>query len=137
MPIRRSDWADIWLEVAAAVAKRSSCTRSAVGAVVVDGNWNTYVGYNGPPSRATNCNEGGCPRGRLSFKDLPSGHPFETPEGHCTAVHAEMNALGKFLASKVLVSEDTALYSTREPCEVCWREILAAGFTEGQVFWSR
>jgi deoxycytidylate deaminase len=48
----RASWQDTWLEVAFAIAKRSSCTNRQVGCVIVDTtNRPVATGYNGPPGR--------------------------------------------------------------------------------------
>lgn len=137
MPLRRrADWPEVWLGVAQAVAGRSSCVRAQVGAVVVVDNQLTYVGYNGPESGETNCDQGGCPRGQKSFEELPSGAAFNGREGFCTAVHAEINALQKYLRVHIDVTSRAVLYTTREPCHQCWTQLLAAGFTVNQIVWS-
>lgn len=121
--------------MARAVAPRSSCIRSQVGAVIVRDNMWTFVGYNGPSKGKPNCDKGGCPRGRKSFEELPSGAAFDMDEGFCTAVHAEINALSKFLAV-MSVTPSTMLYTTREPCAGCWQKLLSAGFLVSQVVWA-
>lgn len=118
------------------MANRSSCVRSQVGAVIVVDNRDTYVGYNGPESGAVNCDEGGCPRGKKTFDELPSGAAFNGRAGFCTAVHAEINALRKYMAaSRVGVTSKAVLFTTREPCHQCWTQLLAAGFTVNQIVW--
>lgn len=142
MDSSRADWSEVWLDVAAAVAKRSSCRRSKVGAVLVFMNEDTYVGYNGPRKGELNCDQGGCPRGLKSFEELPSASSF-SGEGKCTAVHAEMNALLKFQHShqtvhaqvRRLILSHSVLYTTREPCEDCWYHIKRASMTAAQVVW--
>lgn len=131
----RADWPTVWLGVAQAVASRSSCIRSQVGAVVVVDNQETYVGYNGPESGETNCDKGGCPRGRMTFEELPSNSPFDITEGYCSAVHAEINALRKYLKVHRIVTSKAVLFTTREPCHMCWTELLKAGFTGNQIVW--
>jgi len=121
--------------VAQAVAGRSSCCRSQVGAVLVVDNYWTFVGYNGPESGRTNCDDGGCPRGLLSFEQLPTGSRFDG-DGECTAVHAEINAAMKYFRHYKLVTPDVMLYSTREPCERCWDELDRMGFMRDQIVWS-
>ena len=106
-----------------------------MGAVVVVDNQETYVGYNGPESGEINCDKGGCPRGRKSFNELPSGAPFNSLAGLCTAVHAEMNALRKYLKAHPDVTSKAILYTTREPCQGCWMRLLTAGFTVNQIVW--
>lgn len=142
MDSSRAEWSEVWLGVAAAVAKRSSCSRSKVGAVLVFMNSETFVGYNGPPSNMLNCDQGGCPRGRKSFEELPHAAPF-SGVGSCNAVHAEMNALIRFQHSHQsthrsvlrLMLEHSVLYTTREPCERCWEQIRRAHLRRDQVVW--
>ena len=142
MDSSRADWSEVWLDVATAVAKRSSCGRSLVGAVLVLMNVDSYVGYNGPRKGELNCDQGGCPRGLKSFEELPSASSFDGV-GRCTAVHAEMNALLRFQHSnqtthvsvRRLMLSHSVLYITREPCEDCWHQILRTGMTRDQVVW--
>ena len=132
----RADWREVWLSVASAVAMRSSCSRDQVGAVlVVDNYWN-FVGYNGPISGRPNCNIGGCPRGLLTTEQLPHGAAFDGA-GACEAVHAEINALIKYSRHHEHVSGNVMLYTTREPCENCWDELLKFGLVREQIVWSK
>lgn len=125
------------------MAKRSSCARSQVGAVLVVDNFWTFVGYNGPEAGRTNCDEGGCPRGLLTNEQLPHGARFDGV-GECCAVHAEINAMLKFqhhywsTDKEVfkLILETCVLYTTREPCEKCWPDIRKWLRTD-QVVWSK
>lgn len=105
-----------------------------MGAVVVYDNYETFVGYNGPKSGLLNCNDGGCERGKLSAEQLPSGAPF-SGHGKCSAVHAEINAAAKYLKLHISVRPLAMLYSTREPCELCWAELYRIGFTSDQIVW--
>lgn len=141
MDSSRADWSEVWLDVARAVAKRSSCSRSKVGAVLVFLNEGTYVGYNGPKPGALNCDQGGCPRGLKSFEELPTAAPFRGL-GRCNAVHAEVNALLRFhhahqVSASVarLMLSHSVLYVTREPCEGCWTEIYRSRLRRDQVIW--
>lgn len=137
MYTRRAEWSDVWMDVATALARRSSCIRSRVGAVIVHDNYRVWPGFNGPPPGHLNCDRGGCPRGNKSFSELPSGSSFSSPQGFCTAVHAEMNAKKKFLDAGMTVDSKTFIYTTREPCAGCWTGLLDIGFLRPQVIWSR
>lgn len=132
----RDDWVKVWMGVAVAVSGRSSCKRSQVGAVLVANNYWTFVGYNGPKSGRPNCDIGGCPRGLLTFDQLPTGARFDG-DGECEAVHAEINAVMKYLRHYKQITPDVMLYSTREPCEKCWDELIELGFMRDQVVWSK
>lgn len=130
------------MNVARAVAPRSSCSRSQVGAVLVWRNEQIFVGYNGPKSGQPNCDTGGCPRGLKTFDEMPSGSPFDGPV-ICTAIHAEINAWIKFKIFMLAlnkhdmndVAEDCVLYSTRKPCEMCWDE-LGQVLKPEQIVWA-
>ena len=129
------------MNVARAVAPRSSCIRSQVGAVIVWRNEQIFVGYNGPKSGHPNCDIGGCPRGLKTFEEMPSGSPFDGPVA-CTAIHSEINAWIKFkIWSRALEKHDmhdavkeAVLYSTRKPCEMCQARLLQ-WFSPEQIVW--
>lgn len=139
----RAEWRDVWLGVAASVARRSSCSRSKVGAVLVVRNEDTYVGYNGPRPGLLNCDDGGCPRGLKRFVELPHAAPFDEA-GSCNAVHAEINALLRFQNSHKdlhrdvlrLILKGAILYTTRKPCEMCEASIRRFSLDRAQVVWS-
>ena len=81
------------LIMAWAAAQRADCTRRHAGAVIFDTNHRLVSsGYNGAASGMAGClTDGACPRGRLNV--VSPGSSYETPEGKCSAVHAEANAL--------------------------------------------
>lgn len=118
----RPDWDEYFLRIADAVSQRADCTRSLVGAVLVDENHRIVsTGYNGAPSSVPGClTDGACPRGRLSYDDLPP----ESDYGNCIALHAERNAI---LYANVDEREGTTLYITRRPCTDCHELILSVG----------
>lgn len=122
----RPSWDDTWLSVATVMAQRAACTRSQVGAVIVVDNRQTWPGYNGVASGKTHCTEGGCPRGKLSYEELPPGSAYDGCEG----LHAEQNALLR--AGDRCVGG--TIYVTREPCSWCWKNIRAAGIA--RVVWT-
>ena len=85
----RPDWDQYFLNIAKAVAERSSCLRNHVGAVIVSDKDIISTGYNGAPQYQKNCLEiGKCYRNENNIK---SGTQLEK----CRAVgsHAESNAL--------------------------------------------
>lgn len=97
----RLDRDGYFLAIAYAAAKRSTCARRSVGAVVVDAFGRILsTGYNGSPERYPHC-------------ETLCGAGTETP---CRwSVHAEINAL--------LYSENRqpgkTLYVTAAPCRQC------------------
>jgi dCMP deaminase len=86
---KRLGWDEYFLNIAKAVAERSSCLRNKVGAVIVNNKDIISTGYNGAPQFQNNCIElGFCYRNK---NDIPSGTQLE----RCRAVgsHAESNAI--------------------------------------------
>ena len=124
----RPDWDNYFLEIAQLVAKRSTCTRRHVGAVIVKDKQILATGYNGPPSGVSHCDVVGCLRAKLN---VPSGERHEL----CRGLHGEQNAI--IQASLHGVSTNGAtLYCTHQPCVICAKMIINAGikeivFTEG------
>ena len=107
------------MEIASVVAKRSTCLRQHVGAVIVKDKRILATGYNGAPSGLPHCEEVGCLRDRMS---VPSGERQEL----CRGVHAEQNAI--IQAAKFGISVDGGtLYSTHCPCITCAKIIINAG----------
>ena len=105
-----------FMNIAIEVAKRSTCTRRKIGAIIVsDVGEIKSSGYNGNPRGLPHCEEIGCIRDKLG---IPSGTRLET----CTAVHAEQNALIQAGTN----SRGSTLYSTIVPCPICARMILNA-----------
>lgn len=110
----RPSWDEYFLGIAEASSSRADCTRSKVGAVLVSaGNRIISVGYNGAPAGAPGClTENACPRGRLSYEELPSVSDYS----NCIAIHAERNAI---LYADPMRRYGTTLYITRRPCTLC------------------
>jgi dCMP deaminase len=116
---------ETWFRIADAVARlKSNCSRSRVGAVVAsaDGLSLLSVGYNSTAEH--------CPRGSLSYAELPQVSPFEGA-GQCTAVHAEVAAVRKAGGWENL--RGATVYVTREPCSACW-EFLESTPVAGVVW---
>lgn len=66
----RISWNDYFMEMCDLVAKRSTCLRRKIGAVIVKDNQVLATGYNGAPSGTIHCSdiEGGCMRERLGIE---------------------------------------------------------------------
>jgi dCMP deaminase len=123
----RPSWADYYLGVAEAVARRADCTRRQVGAVLVDRDLRVVsTGYNGAPSGHPGClTAGACPRGRdRDYQVVEHASSYDTGPGSCIAVHAEANAL---LYGDATRYRGGYLFLTVGPCDGCKRLILAAG----------
>jgi dCMP deaminase len=115
----RPSWDEYFLKIAAEVAKRSTCLRRQIGAVLVLGKRILATGYNGAPSGLPHCEQVGCLRERMS---VPSGERHEL----CRGLHAEMNA---FLQAARYGSriEGASLYCTHHPCILCSKMLINAG----------
>jgi dCMP deaminase len=124
----RPGWDAYFLAGAAWVSTRADCTRSAVGAILVNSQRDVRgTGYNGAPSGVPGCaSAGACPRGQLSYSDVPAGSDYS----NCISDHAERNAIRHTRPEERL---GATLYSTREPCAWCWTLIRASGIA--RVVW--
>ncbi|MGE5554133.1 MAG: deoxycytidylate deaminase [Betaproteobacteria bacterium] len=116
---RRPPWDDYFMEIAALVAKRSTCLRRQVGAVVVKEKHILATGYNGAPAGLRHCEEVGCLRERLG---VPSGERHEL----CRAIHAEQNAIVQAALHGTALKGGT-LYVTHQPCVLCAKLLINAG----------
>ncbi len=115
----RPSWDDYFLEIAAVVAKRSTCLRRQVGAVIVRDKQIISTGYNGAPSGIRHCSEVGCLRERLH---VPSGERHEL----CRGLHAEQNAIIQ-AALHGVSTKGATLYCTNHPCSICAKMLINAG----------
>lgn len=106
----RPDRVTYFMEIANIVAKRSTCTRAQVGAVLVSDNRIISCGYNGSTRGAPHCIDDGC----LIY------------DSHCIrTIHAEMNAL-LYLEHSY---KDLILYCTHQPCYKCFQALTIANVT--------
>jgi dCMP deaminase len=117
--IARPDWDAYFMSITFLVAKRSTCTRRKVGAVIVKDKRILATGYNGAPSGIAHCIDIGCMREEL---DIPSGEKHEL----CRGIHAEQNAIVQAAYYGVAIKEST-LYCTNMPCSICAKMIINAG----------
>ena len=75
---RRPSWDDYFMGITQQVAKRSTCDRARVGAIIVKDRRILTTGYNGSPAGLPHCDE--------------IGHLMV--DGHCVrTLHAEQNAI--------------------------------------------
>ena len=115
----RPTWDEYFLEIAALVAKRSTCLRRNVGAVIVKDKRIITTGYNGAPSGLKHCEEVGCMREQMK---IPSGQRHEL----CRALHAEMNAILQ-AANYGMSVNGGVIYCTTSPCIICAKMIINSG----------
>ncbi len=107
------------MDITCLVAKRSTCTRRAVGAVIVKDRRLLATGYNGAPSHVRHCAETGCLREQM---DVPSGQRHEL----CRGIHAEQNAIIQAAYHGVSI-KGAILFCTNQPCSICAKMIINAG----------
>ena len=130
---KRTGKDDYYLDIADAVANRSTCLRRKYGAIIVRNDEIISTGYNGAPRGRRNCIDlGCCARDELN---IPSGERYEL----CRSVHAEANAIISAPRRDML---DATLYlagrdaKTGEPladatsCAMCRRLIINAGIAK-------
>jgi len=118
----RPGWDEYFMEMAEVVAKRSTCLRRQVGAVLVKDKHILATGYNGAPRGIDNCLETkACLRQELK---IPAGERHE----FCRGSHAEQNAITQASYHGVKIQGAT-LYCTHMPCITCTKMIINAGIT--------
>lgn len=117
---RRPTWDEYFSEIASVIAKRSTCDRKSVGAVIVDiDNRIVSTGYNGSPDKTPHCDD--------------VGHLLATINGRDSCirtVHAENNAI--IYAGREVIG--CSIYVTVIPCYNCALMIVNAGIDN--VIWS-
>jgi len=107
---------EYFMQIAAVVARRSTCLRNQVGAVFVRNKRILSTGYNGAPAGLQHCDEVGCAR-----EGVASGTRHEL----CRAVHAEQNAIIQAALHGVSI-EGATLYCTHQPCILCAKMMINA-----------
>jgi dCMP deaminase len=103
------------MDITHLVAKRSTCLRREVGAVLVKDKKILATGYNGAPSRLEHCLDIGCLREK-------QGERHEL----CRGLHAEQNAIIQAAYHGVEIRGAT-LYCTNHPCIICSKMVINAG----------
>jgi dCMP deaminase len=107
----RPSWDDYFMGIALQVARRSTCDRARVGAIIVKDRRILTTGYNGSPAGLPHCDE--------------IGHLILA--GHCVrTLHAEQNAIIQAALHGVGVAGST-MYVTHQPCLTCAKMIINAG----------
>jgi len=101
-----------FLDIAEAAAKRATCDRKHVGAVIAKDKETISTGYNGSPRGLPHCDDVG-----HLMKDVVGR------ESCVRTLHAESNAIDR--AGKQ--AEGATLYCTVTPCYECAKRIINAG----------
>jgi dCMP deaminase len=122
---------DYYLGIAKEVARRSTCFRRSIGAIIVRDDQIISTGYVGAPRKTKSSHEHGfCLRDRLG---IPHGERYEL----CRSVHAEQNAIinaaragvsllgGNMYIYGTIYTEDKAINAF--PCFICKKMIINAG----------
>jgi dCMP deaminase len=107
----RVSWDDYFMNIARAVATRSTCDRKHVGSVIVRDKVILSTGYNGSIRGLAHCDE--------------AGHLME--DGHCVrTMHAEANAIVQAAQHGTRI-DGASIYVTASPCWSCFKMIANAG----------
>ncbi len=107
----RPSWDAYFMGIAFEVAKRATCDRARVGAIIVKDRRVLTTGYNGSPPGLVHCDD--------------AGHLMVA--GHCVrTLHAEQNAIIQAARHGVSVDGGT-IYVTHQPCLICAKMLISAG----------
>ncbi|MBF0117939.1 MAG: cytidine/deoxycytidylate deaminase family protein [Desulfobacterales bacterium] len=120
--MERPSWTAYFMEIAFLVAKRSTCLRRKVGAIIVKDKRILATGYNGAPTGIKHCVDIGCLREKLK---VASGERHEL----CRGIHAEQNAIIQSAYHGVSI-KDSTLFCTNLPCSICSKMIINAGISK-------
>ena len=120
--LSRPTWDEYFIEITKMVAKRSTCLRRHVGAILVKDKRILATGYNGAPQNIRHCLEIGCIR---ETKKVPSGERHEL----CRGIHAEQNLIIQAAYHGISIA-GSQLYCTNFPCSICAKMIINAGITK-------
>lgn len=110
------------MDITELVARRSTCRRRQVGAILVKDNRILATGYNGAPSGLKHCLDVGCLREKM---EIPSGERQEL----CRGLHAEQNVIIQAAYHGVSIAGST-LFCTNLPCITCAKMSIQAGIRE-------
>ena len=126
----RRDKHNYYLDIAEAVAQRSTCLRRWYGAVIVHHDEIISTGYVGAPRGRQNCSDlNYCIRQKMQ---IPRGERYEL----CRSVHAEANAiisasrekmLGATLYLVGLELPEKTYVENASSCSMCKRMVINAG----------
>ena len=132
--VQRIDKINYYLNVAEAVADRSTCLRKKVGCIIVNNDEIIATGYNGAPRGRKNCIDlGFCTKKKL-FPDVRHGG-YDA----CRSVHAEQNAIisarrkdmiGGTLYLALCRVDNGEYESGANSCQMCKKLIINAGISK-------
>lgn len=111
-PAVRISREEMLMAIAFTVAKRGTCERASVGAVIARAGRVISTGYVGAPPGEEHCFSVGCKLGNHN--------------GCTRTVHAEANAIA-YAARYGVATDGAEIFSTHSPCEPCAKSIASAG----------
>ncbi len=131
MKSKRTPKDEYYLGIAREVARRSTCFRRSLGAIIVRDDQIISTGYVGAPRKTKDSlQHGSCLRDKLG---IPHGQRYEL----CRSVHAEQNAIINAARAGVsLLGGDMFIYGSIPgekkpidafPCFICKKMIINAG----------
>jgi dCMP deaminase len=134
MTIDRVSKHEYYLGIAKEVARRSTCFRRSIGAIIIRDDQIISTGYVGAPRKTKSSFEhGACLRDKLN---IPHGHRYEL----CRSVHAEQNAIINAARAGVsLLGGDMYIYGSTYgkdspinafPCFICKKMIINSGLIQ-------
>jgi dCMP deaminase len=118
----RLSWDDYFIDIAKVAAKRATCPRKSVGAVIVRNKTLLSTGYNGSPRGLPHCTESGC-----EMRDMGGR------QSCVRTVHAEANAIAQAARTGTSI-EGATIYTTASPCYDCLKLIINAGIVRVVCF---
>ncbi len=119
----RPSWDEYFMNLTQFVAKRATCTRKKLGAVLVKNKRIVATGYNGSPSGQPHCDDKGC--FVVPTTQIVDGQ--EIARDHCIrTLHAEQNAIMQ-CALNGIPTDGSTLYVMYNPCYQCAKMVIAAG----------
>ena len=116
----RPSWDEYFITITREVAKRSTCLRAKVGAVMVRDRSILATGYNGAPAGMPHCLEAGC---LIYESKTPAG---DNEENCFRTIHAEINAIAQAARNGMRI-EGADIYVTHTPCIHCFKVLVNTG----------
>ena len=117
---KRPSWDEYFMEIARAVASRSTCDRGRLGCVIVKDKQILVTGYAGAPAGLEHCDDVGHQMKKTTHED-------GSESNHCVrTTHGEQNAIVQ-AARKGISIDGATLYLKMTPCSVCAKMIINAG----------
>lgn len=110
----RPNWDEYFIDQLPNIARRSTCLRRQIGAIITINNRIISTGYNGSPFGFDHCLE--CIK---NIKNVPSGQG----QLECYACHAEMNAIAS-CASEGPACKGGTIYISVSPCSYCAKLLI-------------